>query len=76
MLLCFQEIVQYRHAMWQMGEPVSSAASRRFLVFAFPILRVFTTYMNVCNGMVGQLIKVRSFVPLGGFYPPTFLGDT
>lgn len=60
------EIVQYRHAMWQMGEPVSSAASRRFLVFAFPILRVFTTYMNVCNGMVGQLIKVNMKHPKYG----------
>ncbi|VDL74343.1 unnamed protein product [Nippostrongylus brasiliensis] len=50
-------LVQVRHAMWQMGEPASSEASRHFLRFAVPVLRIFTTYMTVYTGVVGDLIK-------------------
>ncbi|WKX88882.1 hypothetical protein Q1695_008485 [Nippostrongylus brasiliensis] len=50
-------LVQVRHALWQMGEPASSEASRHFLRFAVPVLRIFTTYMTVYTGVVGDLIK-------------------
>ncbi|KAK5974745.1 hypothetical protein GCK32_002983 [Trichostrongylus colubriformis] len=51
------ELVQNRHAMWQMGEPASSEASKRFRIFAFPVLRIFASYMRSCNDLVGSVIK-------------------
>ncbi|EYB92905.1 hypothetical protein Y032_0189g1225 [Ancylostoma ceylanicum] len=51
------EIIQYRHVMWQMGEPVSSEESRIFLAFAFPILRMFAAYFRICGSLVGQVVR-------------------
>ncbi|KAE9420731.1 hypothetical protein Angca_008071 [Angiostrongylus cantonensis] len=51
------ELVQHRHALWQMGEPASSAASKNFLSFAYPVLRIFAAYFKICGSLVGQVIK-------------------
>ncbi|CAJ0596089.1 unnamed protein product [Cylicocyclus nassatus] len=57
------EFVQYRHVMWQMGEPVSCEDSRLFLDFAFPVLRIHAGYFRTCSRFVGQpseRIKMKS----------------
>ncbi|KAK6028530.1 hypothetical protein OSTOST_05419, partial [Ostertagia ostertagi] len=51
------ELVQIRHAMWQMGEPASSEAAKLFHVFAFPVLRIFASYIRTCNELVGSVVK-------------------
>uniref|UniRef100_A0A7I4XVS0 HECT domain-containing protein n=1 Tax=Haemonchus contortus TaxID=6289 RepID=A0A7I4XVS0_HAECO len=53
-------LAQNRHAMWQMGEPASSAASKSFHVFAFPVLRIFASYMKTCNNLDGSSAKFRT----------------
>ncbi|KJH45018.1 hypothetical protein DICVIV_08944 [Dictyocaulus viviparus] len=52
------DLVQHRHALWQMGEPVISEASKGFLAFAFPILRTFAAYFKVCGSFVGEMAKL------------------
>ncbi|KAJ1349593.1 hypothetical protein KIN20_005185 [Parelaphostrongylus tenuis] len=52
------ELVQYRHALWQMGEPVSSTASKNFLSFAFPVLKIFAARFKISESLVGHRMKL------------------
>ncbi|KAK6726422.1 hypothetical protein RB195_004628 [Necator americanus] len=65
------ELVQYRHVMWQMGEPLSSEDSKTFLTFALPVLRIFAAYFRTCGDLVGQIIrkgKSRRFMENGDHF--------
>ncbi|KAK6048466.1 hypothetical protein COOONC_14029 [Cooperia oncophora] len=50
-------LAQNRHSVWQAGEPSSSEAAKRFHVFAFPVLRIFASYIKTCNELIGGAHK-------------------
>uniref|UniRef100_A0A1I7XCE0 DRIM domain-containing protein n=1 Tax=Heterorhabditis bacteriophora TaxID=37862 RepID=A0A1I7XCE0_HETBA len=56
------DFVLFRHAMWQMGEPLVSSDVRRFLRFALPALRIIAIIYRQGSECIGRKLKMSKSI--------------